>query len=57
MHGLQDALIPPDNARVLVQRLPKATLVEIREASHWLTTDATADCLAALREHLERHRS
>ncbi|MGA1316709.1 MAG: alpha/beta fold hydrolase [Rubrivivax sp.] len=57
MHGLQDALIPPDNARVLVQRLPKATLVEIREASHWLTTDATGDCLAALRDHLERHRS
>lgn len=57
MHGLQDALIPPDNARVLAERLPRATLVELPEASHWLTTDATSACLSALQEHLERHRS
>jgi pimeloyl-ACP methyl ester carboxylesterase len=57
LHGLQDALIPPQNGRVLAARLPRARLVELPEASHWLTTDRTDDCLSALRDHLESHRS
>jgi pimeloyl-ACP methyl ester carboxylesterase len=57
LHGLQDALIPPDNGRALAARLPRATLVELPEASHWLTTDRTDDVLAALRDHLQSHRS
>jgi len=54
MHGLQDALIPPENGRVIASRVPGATLVELPGASHWLMTDATAQCLQALREHLNR---
>lgn len=57
LHGLQDALIPPQNGRVLAARLPRARLVELPEASHWLTTDRTDDCLSSLRDHLESHRS
>jgi pimeloyl-ACP methyl ester carboxylesterase len=56
LHGLQDALIPPDNGRVLAARLPRATLVELPEASHWLTTDRTDDVLSALQDHLQHHR-
>jgi pimeloyl-ACP methyl ester carboxylesterase len=57
LHGLQDALIPPANARLIASRLPAAKLVELPEASHWLMTDANEACLLALREHLENHRS
>ena len=57
MHGLQDELIPPDNGRLITSRLPQATLVELAEASHWLMTDCNADCLQALQQHLEKHRT
>ena len=57
MHGLQDALIPPANGRLITSRLPNATLVELAEASHWLMTDCNADCLQALQQHLEKNRT
>lgn len=57
VHGLQDALIPPANGRLIASRLPDAALVELPEASHWLMTDSNAECLNALRTHLDRHRS
>ena len=56
LHGLQDALIPPANGRVLATRLPRARLVELPQASHWVMTDSTAACLAAIQEHLHEHR-
>ena len=56
MHGLQDALIPPENGRVLAARLPHSTLVEMADASHWLMTDSTDACLDALVQHLHSHR-
>ncbi|MFM2210543.1 MAG: hypothetical protein RIQ96_2186, partial [Pseudomonadota bacterium] len=57
MHGLQDALIPPANGRLIAARLPQATLLELPEASHWLMTDSTAECLQAIGQHLTKHRS
>jgi len=57
MHGLQDALIPPANGRLIAARLPRATLLELPEASHWLMTDSTAECLQAIGQHLTKHRS
>jgi pimeloyl-ACP methyl ester carboxylesterase len=57
IHGLQDALIPPENGRLIASRLPNATLVEMAEASHWLMTDCNADCLHALQQHLEKNRA
>ena len=57
LHGLQDALIPPANGRVLASRLRHSRLVELPEASHWLMTDCTQRCLATLQEHLHQHRT
>jgi pimeloyl-ACP methyl ester carboxylesterase len=55
LHGAQDQLIPPANARRTAQRIPGATLVEWPDASHWLMTDQNARCLQALRHHIDRH--
>jgi pimeloyl-ACP methyl ester carboxylesterase len=55
MHGLQDELIPPANARRTADRIPGARLIEMPDASHWLMTDQNAKVLAALREHIDRH--
>lgn len=53
MHGLQDALIPADNGRLLASRIPGAKLVELPTASHWLMTDASAACIETLQQHLK----
>ncbi len=42
MHGVEDRLIPPENARVLASRIPGAQLIELESASHWLHSDQTA---------------
>lgn len=55
MHGLQDRLIPPENGRRTAQRIPGARLVELPDASHWLTTDQNALVLEALHDHIQRH--
>jgi pimeloyl-ACP methyl ester carboxylesterase len=52
MHGLEDALIPADNGRLLASRIPGAQLVELPTASHWLMTDASAACIETLQQHL-----
>ena len=57
MHGLQDELIPPANGRLIASRVPRSTLVELPEASHWLMTDRNTDCLQALQQHLDNNRS
>jgi pimeloyl-ACP methyl ester carboxylesterase len=55
MHGLQDQLVPPANGRRTAERIAGARLIELPGASHWLMTDQNAHCLAALREHIDRH--
>lgn len=55
MHGLQDGLIPPANGRRTAERIPRAELIELPDASHWLMTDQNAAVLAALRAHIDRH--
>ena len=52
MHGLEDALIPADNGRLLASRIAGARLVELPTASHWLMTDASAVCIETLHQHL-----
>jgi pimeloyl-ACP methyl ester carboxylesterase len=56
LHGLQDALIPPANGRLLASRIPGSALIEYPQASHWLTTDQNARCVDALLDHLHAHR-
>lgn len=56
LHGSQDALIPPENGRMIASRIPKASLVEFPSASHWLMTDSSADCISAIKQHLRANR-
>ena len=39
IHGETDALVPPDNARILARAIPQATLVMLPRASHIFMTD------------------
>ena len=55
MHGLQDRLILPVNARRTAGRIAGARLLELPDASHWLMTDQTAQVLDALRTHIDEH--
>ena len=52
MHGLQDELIPPTNGRLLASRIEGARLVELEQASHWITTDQTERCVSELLAHM-----
>ncbi len=52
VHGVEDALIPVANGRMLAQRIPGARLEELDHASHWLMTDQTDKTLGLLRSHL-----
>ncbi len=56
MHGLEDALIPPENGRLIASRIPGAKLVEIPLASHWLMTDANDVCIDTLTQHLKSNQ-
>lgn len=55
VHGVEDALVPVINARMLAERIPGARLEELDNASHWLMTDQTDKTLSLLRSHLSRH--
>ena len=48
LHGKEDQLIPPENGRLLAERIPGAELVEMNDASHWIPSDqldATVDAV------------
>jgi 3-oxoadipate enol-lactonase len=55
VHGLDDALIPPDRARDLAGRIPGARLELIPSCGHVLGTDAEEATATAILEHLERN--
>ena len=52
MHGQEDALIPPQNGRILADHIPKAQLVELKNASHWLHSDQPKRCAQEIRKFL-----
>jgi 3-oxoadipate enol-lactonase len=54
LHGLDDALIPPDRGRDLAELIPGAQLELIAECGHILGTDAEEQTAAAILAHLER---
>jgi 3-oxoadipate enol-lactonase len=56
VHGLQDALIPPRNGRLIASQVPHARLVELPQASHWMMTDRNDETMRALSDHLREHR-
>jgi aminoacrylate hydrolase len=54
VHGLEDALIPPDRARELAELIPGARRELLPYCGHILATDAEEPTATAILEHLER---
>jgi pimeloyl-ACP methyl ester carboxylesterase len=52
LHGELDALVPPDNGRILASRIPGATILMVPAANHLLTTDQPERVSAALLDWL-----
>jgi 3-oxoadipate enol-lactonase len=56
MHGELDALVPPENGRIIAERIPGAELVTIPQANHLLGTDQPEQVCDLLVGWLDRHR-
>jgi pimeloyl-ACP methyl ester carboxylesterase len=55
LHGELDALVPPDNGRILADRIPGAELVTVPQANHLLGTDQPEQVSELLVSWLDRH--
>jgi 3-oxoadipate enol-lactonase len=55
LHGMEDRLIPPANARLLAERIAGARLIELEGASHWLHSDQPARVAAAVLDFIHPH--
>jgi 3-oxoadipate enol-lactonase len=53
IHGENDRLIPPENAKRIAARIPVAKLVIIRRASHIFTTDQPDAAHSTILEFLD----
>ncbi|MGY1679904.1 alpha/beta fold hydrolase [Geodermatophilus sp. SYSU D01176] len=56
VHGELDALVPPENGRIIAGRIPGAELVMIPNANHLLMTDQPEHVSKVLLEWLDRNR-
>jgi pimeloyl-ACP methyl ester carboxylesterase len=56
LHGELDALVPPENGRILADRIPGAELVIVPDANHVLMTDQPEQVAKVLLDWLDRHR-
>jgi pimeloyl-ACP methyl ester carboxylesterase len=56
VHGELDALVPPENGRIIADRIPGAELVMIPNANHVLMTDQPEHVSEVLLEWLDRNR-
>ena len=54
LHGELDALVPPENGRILAERIPGAELVTVPDANHVLMTDQPELVAKALLDWLDR---
>ncbi len=55
-HGELDALVPPENGRIIADRIPGAELVTVPLANHLLGTDQPEQVCELLVSWLDRHR-
>ena len=55
LHGELDALVPPDNGRIIAERIPGAELVTVPETNHLLGTDQPDQVSELLVSWLDRH--
>ena len=56
VHGELDALVPPENGRIIAGRIPGAELVMVPNANHVLMTDQPEHVSKVLVEWLDRNR-
>ena len=54
LHGELDALVPPENGRVIAERIPGAELVLVPDANHVLMTDQPEQVAKVLLDWLDR---
>ena len=54
IHGDKDRLIPIANGRLIAERIPSATFVELRDAGHIFTTDQFSAAVLAVEQFLAR---
>ena len=54
LHGELDALVPPDNGRILAERIPGAELVLVPDANHVLMTDQPEQVTKVLLDWLDQ---
>ena len=57
VHGLDDALIPPDRGRDLANLIPGARLELLSDCGHIIGTDAEEPAATTILSHLERSRA
>jgi pimeloyl-ACP methyl ester carboxylesterase len=57
IHGETDKLIPPENAKILAERIKGARLVMLPHASHVFITDQTEATVRAITEFLQARSS
>jgi pimeloyl-ACP methyl ester carboxylesterase len=55
LHGELDALVPPENGRIIAERIPGAELVTVPQANHLLGTDQPEQVSELLVSWLDRH--
>ena len=55
LHGELDALVPPENGRIIAERIPGAELVTVPQANHLLGTDQPEQVSELLVNWLDRH--
>jgi 3-oxoadipate enol-lactonase len=56
LHGELDALVPPENGRILAERIPGAELVLVPDANHVLMTDQPEQVAKVLLDWLDERR-
>jgi pimeloyl-ACP methyl ester carboxylesterase len=56
LHGELDALVPPENGRILAERIPGAEVAVVPDANHLLMTDQPEHVTKLLLDWLDRGR-
>ena len=55
IHGESDKLVPPENGKLIAERIPGAELVLLAKASHIFVTDQTEASIEAVLSFLKNH--
>jgi pimeloyl-ACP methyl ester carboxylesterase len=55
--GSEDIIVPPENARILAERIPDAELVELDGAGHGFLAEKAVEANKAVLSFLRRHRA